>query len=205
MSAAARLACLLLVGLGAALPAQSQQLHKCRDASGRVTYSDKLCEAPPPPRPAAPAGPPPNQAAEGKLTVQAVEGVLRHAAQLGMRSDYQAQCALAAPNLSFEITDHSTTPVQKFAGGRSELCGLQRESARVILANDLVPSIKLGKIDVRMNAEKTQATATSESVTTLARQGQAVMVTRCVREEVLGVVGKEILYLRVVATCRPAG
>lgn len=203
MNRTARLGCLLLVGLGAALSSHAQRLHKCVGADGKITYSDKLCEGPPSPRPAAPVGPPPNQAVDGKLTAQAVEGVLRRAVQLGIRSDYEAQCALAAPNLSFAITDHSVAPAQKVSGGRSELCVLQRDSARVVLANDLVPSIRLGKIDIRLNAEKTQATATYESVTTLTKQGQPVLVMRCAREEVLGVVGKEILYSRVTADCRP--
>jgi hypothetical protein len=198
----------LAIGLGLVLGMHGAWggLNKCTDANGRVTYSDTACASGPAPAAAAkPNQPPPNKVAGAKLTEAAVDKVLRHAADLAIRSDYQRQCALAAADLKFTITDHSTAPAKILTGGRREICAAQLESARVIEANRLVPSIRLGKISISVDAGGGKATARYDSVTTLTQQGQAVLVLQCAREEVLGLYGDQILYSQVTATCKPAG
>jgi Domain of unknown function (DUF4124) len=199
------------------------QLNKCKDDSGRIVYSDSPCRPPPPPKviiaptPAPTAKPQPpsvvvpksapspavNQASGGKLSEASVSALIRHAADLGMHSDHRAQCALAAPDIKFNITDQSTRPATVATGGRKELCDLQRDSALAIQAAQLQPVIDLSKQTINVKADGKQAIATYESTTTLSMQGQMVMRLRCARKETLSVYQDQILYSDVVAICKP--
>lgn len=219
---------LLLATLAAALSAPAalgQNLFKCVDDKGHATYSDRACAvaprpAPPPsPRPAAVAASSaikastpvtaPSVAAPApaltKLTPSVVEGVLHRAVELADRSDYRAQCALAAPDLSFKITDHSSSPASVYAGGRAEICALQQQSAQAMQASGLRSSSRLGKLDIRVSADGAQATAKSESWADISTQGQHVLTVQCTREEVLALYNGSALYKRVNAVCKPAG
>jgi hypothetical protein len=194
------LACVLVM----VSPHAAAQLYKCVGAYGKASYSDMPC--PSSARPTEPRNAPPPLAVKatgGKLTSEAVAKVIDQAAVLAVRADYRAQCALAAPGISFTVTDHSSSPPLVLSGGRSEICALQRESAHALAANGLHPSIKLEKMEISLNADQTQATARYEAITTLTHQGRRVLVQRCVREEVLGLYGRSILYAKAEATCRP--
>ena len=201
-----------------------QSLFKCTDDKGHTTFSDRACAlAPrPAPRPApvAVAAPPgaskaalPVAAASGsrpaekisQLTPAVVEGVLRRAVELADRSDYRAQCALAAPDLSFKITDQSSSPASVYSGGRTEICSLQQQSAQAMQAGDLRSSSRLGKLDIKVHSDGTQATARSESFADISVKGQRVLTVQCARDEVLGLYSGNVLYKRVSAVCRPAG
>lgn len=204
--------------------AMGQNLFKCTDDKGHTTFSDRACAlAPrPAPRPApvAAAAPPaaskaalPLATAPGsrpaekinQLTPAVVERVLRRAVELADRSDYRAQCALAAPDLSFKITDQSSSPASVYSGGRTEICSLQQQSAQAMQAGDLRSSSRLGKLDIKVHSDGTQATAKSESFADISVQGQRVLTVQCAREEVLGLYSGSVLYKRVSAVCRPAG
>ena len=219
----------LTATLGAA-PAAAQTLFKCTDDKGHTTFSDRACALAPRPaaptaqRPAAPAPavavkaasaaatvPPAPTVAQGKaenitkLTAPVVEGVLRRALELAEKSDHRGQCALAAPDLVFKLTDHSSSPASVFSGGRREICDLQLQSAQAMQAAGLRASIRLGKTDIRINADGTQATAKSETASTISMQGQHLMTMQCTREEVFGLYSGSVLYQRVNATCKPVG
>ena len=219
----------LTATLGAA-PAAAQTLFKCTDDKGHTTFSDRACALAPRPaapaaqRPAAPAPavavkaasaaatvPPAPTVAQGKaenitkLTAPVVEGVLRRALELAEKSDHRGQCALAAPDLVFKLTDHSSSPASVFSGGRREICDLQLQSAQAMQAAGLRASIRLGKTDIRLNADGTQATAKSETASTISMQGQHLMTMQCTREEVFGLYSGSVLYQRVNATCKPVG
>lgn len=223
-----RKALLLLTAMAAAFSAPSamgQNVFKCTDDKGHTTFSDRACAlAPRPaprPAPAAAAAPPAatskapqslttasgSRPAEkiSQLTPAVVEGVLRRAVELADRSDYRAQCALAAPDLSFKITDQSSSPASVYSGGRTEICSLQQQSAQAMQAGDLRSSSRLGKLDIKVHSDGTQATAKSESFADISVQGQRVLTVQCAREEVLGLYSGSVLYKRVSAVCRPAG
>lgn len=223
---------LVLAALAAALSTSSalgQNLFKCTDGTGHTTFSDRPC-APAAPRPTPPAPPrqaptaapaaakastaPAANAATGpggakaenvtKLTPAVVETVLRRALELADRSDYRAQCALAAPDLSFKLTDHSSSPASVYSGGRSEICALQQQSAQAMQASGLRSASRMDKLDIRVSADGTQATAKSESAAAISVQGQQVLTMQCSREEVLGLYSGTVLYKRVTAVCRPS-
>ncbi|MBT9512174.1 MAG: hypothetical protein IV104_07490 [Acidovorax sp.] len=222
----------LTATLGAA-PATAQTLFKCTDDKGHTTLSDRACAlaprpaAPAAPRPAAPApavaakaasaaaaaatAPPAPAVASGKtenitkLTAPIVESVLRRGLELAEKSDHRAQCALAAPDLVFKLTDHSSSPPTVYSGGRREICDLQLQSAQAMQASGLRSSIRLGKTDIRINADGTQATAKVETASVISMQGQHLMTMQCTREEVFGLYSGSVLYQRVNATCRPVG
>lgn len=221
----------LTVTLGAT-PAAAQNLFKCTDDKGHTTFSDRACAlaprpappvaqrpAAPPPAPAAavkaasavPSAPPPPAVANAKpenitkLTAPIVEGVLRRALELTERSDHRGQCALAAPDLVFKLMDHSSSPATVRSGGRREICDLQLQSAQAMQASGLRSSIRLGKPDIRINADGTQATAKSETAAAISMDGQHLLTMQCTREEVFGLYSGSVLYQRVNATCRPVG
>lgn len=216
-----RKAPLVLAAVAAAFfatSAWSQNLFKCLDDKSHATYSDRACAqaprpAPPPSPRAAPAGaaaatkgtPPTATENLTKLTPAAVEGVLRRALELAERSDYRGQCALAAPDLSFQITDHSSSPATVRSGGRSEICAAQRESAQGLRAAGASIAPRMGKPDIRVNADGTQATAKYESFTDISVQGEHVLTARCSREEVLALYNGSVLYKRLNNVCRPVG
>lgn len=219
---------LLLATLAAAVTtstASAQHMFKCTNDKGQTTYSDRACEqaprpAPPAPRPApaakagpaagtaaaapAPAGPAKPESV-AKLTPAIVEGVLHGALELADRRDYRAQCALAAPDLSFKLTDHSSSPAGVYTGGRAEICALQQESAQAMQAGGLRSSSRMNKADIRVNAEGTQATAKYESRAAISVEGQHAVTMLCTRDEVLGLYSGVVLYKRVTAVCRPVG
>lgn len=219
----------LTATLGAA-PATAQNLFKCTDDKGHTTFSDRACALAP--RPAAPAAPRPAPPAPAvaakaasaaaptpaaptvasgkpeniaKLTAPIVEGVLRRALDLAEKSDHRGQCALAAPDLVFKLTDHSSSPAAVYSGGRREICDLQLQSAQAMQASGLRSSIRLGKTDIRINADGTQATVKSETASAISMQGQHLLTMQCTREEVFGLYSGSVLYQRVNATCRPVG
>ncbi|MDP2371771.1 DUF4124 domain-containing protein [Rhodoferax sp.] len=181
------------------------QLYKCKDGRGEMAYSDMPCERSgklgEPRRASVPTK---VTVGDGKLTQSAVAKVIEHAAALVVRSDYQGQCALAAPDLSFTATDNSSAAPVIVSGGRAEFCALQRDAARAMAASNLRAGPKLDKMAISLNADSTQATAKYDIVTTISQQGRAVMVQRCAREDVLAVYGRRILYARANASCRSA-
>ena len=187
------------LALVAAVPQAWSAMYKCTDAQGRSIYSDRACALGP--KPVAP--PAPVEAAPPKKPGAAVERVVRQAADMAERSDYRGQCALAGPELTFKITDHSTAPATVHSGGRREICAAQRESAQAVDAMQLRASVRLGKLAISLNPDSTKATVKYESATTLTLQGEVVMVVKCTREEVLGVYDGEILYAQAQAVCRP--
>ncbi|MBK6293140.1 MAG: DUF4124 domain-containing protein [Rhodoferax sp.] len=195
-----------VAGLLAALSSHAAaQLYKCKDGRGEMVFSDMPCaragKLGEPRRTNLPAA---AQVGDGKLTQSAVTKVIQHAAALVVRSDHQAQCALAAPDLSFTATDQSSAPPLVVSGGRSELCALQRDAARALEANKGRASPKLDKLTISLNADSSQASAKYDIITTITQQGRAVMVQRCAREDQFGVYGRQILYSRVSSTCRTA-
>ena len=186
-------------------PHAAAQLYKCTDEKGATAYSDMPCvRAPKPGESARAAQMPANQVSGGKLSENAVAKVLRHAAELAVHSDHRGQCALAAPDLSFKITDHSSAPPTVLVGGRAEICALQRDSALAMQANNFQAASKLGKINITLSPDGTKASAKFETVTTVTLQGRTVMIQRCVQDQVLGVYGDAILYSGVNASCRLA-
>lgn len=207
-----------------AFSASAQNLFKCVDDKGHATYSDRACAlaprpAPPPsPRAAPPAKGSTTAAAPAatpsavapaapiaKLSPSVVEEVLQRAVELADRSDYRAQCALAAPDLNFKITDHSSSPASTYSGGRAEICSLQQQSAQAMQASGLRSSSRLSKVDLRVSTDGKEATAKSESSAAISMQGQHVVTMQCVREEVLALYNGSVLYKRVNAVCRPVG
>jgi len=146
-----------------------------------------------------------NRVASGKLTPGAVEGVLRHAMDLGDQSDYRRQCALAAPGLRFRVVDHSAGSPQTHVGGRGDICALQELSATMMASAQLRASTRMGKPEISIHTDGTRATARYDTMTTISQQGTAVMVTRCKREETLALHGDRLLYTQVDAVCKPAG
>ena len=117
--------------------------------------------------------------ADGKLTAAAAERVVRQAADMAERFDYRSQCALAGPELTFKITDHSTAPASVHSGGRREICAAQRESAQAVDAMQLRASVCLGKLAITLNPDSTRATVKYETATTLTHQGEVLMVVKC--------------------------
>lgn len=221
-----RNALLLLATLTAALcapAAMGQNLFKCVDDKGHATYSDRACAqaprpAPPATRPTATMAPvakasAPSAAAATastakpepitKLTAAAVEGVLQRAVDMGDRKDYRGQCALAAPDLNFKLTDHSSNPPSVYSGGRGDICALQQQSAQAMQAGGLRSSTRMNKLDIRVSADGTQATAKYESAAAISVEGQHALTMQCSREEVLGLYSGVVQYKRVSAVCRP--
>lgn len=226
---------LLLAALVAALSATTacaQHLFKCTNDKGQTTYSDRACEQAPRPAPPAPPAAKPAAAPAAKasapsaaataagraqpatppaappvtqLTPAVVEAVLQRALELADRSDYRAQCALAAPDLSFKLTDHSISPAGNHSGGRAEICALQRQSAQAMQEGGLRSASRMNKPDIRVAADGTQATAKYESRAAISVEGQHAVTMQCTREEVLGLYSGAVLYKRVTAVCRPVG
>jgi Domain of unknown function (DUF4124) len=212
----------LIIALGV-LPSTAAlaQINKCKEDNGKIVYSDAPCRPPPPPKVVFAPSPPPaakvaspapvaappapvlNAAKGGKLNEVSVAALLQHASDLSVQSDYRAQCALAAPDIKFIITDQSTRPATVLNGGRKEICDAQRESALAIQAAQVQPVVVLGKQTINVNSAGTQAVASYESTTTLSMQGQVVMRMRCARKETLSVYQEQILYSDVSATCKP--
>lgn len=192
-----------VLALAVALVAEAAQLHKCVDGSGRVTYSDKACQHEPRPSVSANAGQQRvNKAINGKLNEALVTKVLLHASDLGVQSDYQAQCALAAKDIVFKITDETVASARVVAGRRAQICALQQDSATAIEDGGLKVAVKHGAHQISLNADSTQATAKFRSTTTFTLQGRRMMSTECEREETLAVYGDLVLYANVLATCK---
>ncbi len=171
---------------------------KASTAAAAATAAGKAQSATP--NAAQPATPPVTQ-----LTPAVVEGVLQRALELADRSDYRAQCALAAPDLNFKLTDHSSSPAGHYSGGRAEICALQRQSAQAMQEGGLRSASRMNKPDIRVAADGTQATAKYESRAAISVEGQHAVTLHCTREEVLGLYSGVVLYKRVTAVCRPVG
>lgn len=175
--------------------------NKCADEKGRITYSDTPCVQAP--ALAGKAQPVPNKVGAGdKLTAPMVDKLLRHAMELGNRNDYEAQCALAARDLSFKITDHTVKPAMVVQGGRREICALQREAVQGLLASRLRIAFQVGQIVITLSADGREAAASYETVATVTGQGPGRLSQRCKREDVMGLYAGEILYRRVNAVCQ---
>jgi hypothetical protein len=175
--------------------------NKCADERGRITYSDTPCVHAPAPA-AARGQPVPNKvSAGGKLTEPAVDKLLRHALELGNRNDYQAQCALAARDLSFKVVDHSISPPLVVQGGRKDICALQRDAVQNLMAANMRIAFQAGKMVISLSADGSEAAASYETVATLSGQ-RGKLTQRCKREDVLGLYAGEILYRRVSAVCQ---
>lgn len=193
---------LTLCAAAFAAPHAMAQLNKCLDDKGRITYSDQLCASAPKPS-ETPRAAQISRVTGGKLTETGVAALIRHAADMANASDYRGQCALAAPDLAFSITEQASgSPPSVVKGARADLCALQRTSAQAIETNKLKPVVKLGKVAITLNAAGTQATAVYESATTLSSKGQVVLQQRCARQDTLGVYGDRILYSNLTATCK---
>lgn len=200
------LAAAMLVGTSLS-SAQAGNLFKCTDARGQVVYSDRACtsEAPKPPAAATSskgAGSFSNDAVKGKVTEAAIAAILRQAIDLGTRGDYKGQCALAAPDISFSITDTSTQPPATLSGKRKDLCELQRTSAHALEFNSLRPSVQQSGVQIKISADGTQATAKHTHTTTLKQQGEVVMVQTCQQEDAFGIYNGKILYNSVRSVCK---
>ena len=191
--------------LGAGWPtAWANTLYKCTDPRGQVVYSDKDCRSSEPPA-AAPTKSTAgfnNAAVKGKLSEAAINGILRHAVDLGVRGDYKAQCALAAPDITFSITDNSTQPATTISGKRRELCDAQRTSAQTLEFNSLRPSVQQTGVQIKVSADGTQATAKHTHTTTLKQHGQVVLVQTCQQEDAFGIYDGKILYNSVKSVCK---
>ncbi len=184
----------------------SAQLFKCTDEHGRSTYSDKMC-------PEVRRSSLTEVSRRGssvaqstgpiKLTPSSVEAVVRHATSLAMRGDYQAQCALAAPELRFRTTEMVSSPPKVTSGGKSELCLLQRKSA--IGLQDLQANIvlKLGKLDINVQPDGNRASVKYDVTGAVRIGGETAMMLRCSRSETLGIFGGEILYVQTESVCYP--
>lgn len=203
LSTRSLLAAAMLVGTGLS-PAQAGNLFKCTDSRGQVVYSDKDCRSSEPPA-AAPTKSTAgfnNAAVKGKLSEAAISGILRHAVDLGVRGDYKAQCALAAPDITFSITDNSTQPATTISGKRRELCDAQRTSAQTLEFNSLRPTVQQTGIQIKVSADGTQATAKHTHTTTLKQHGQVVLVQTCQQEDAFGIYDGKILYNSVKSVCK---
>ncbi len=203
------LAAAMLVGTGLS-PVEAGNLFKCTDARGQVVYSDRACasEAPTPSAAAATSGKNAasfsNAAVKGKITEAAIAAILRQAIDLGTRGDYKGQCALAAPDIAFSITDSSTQPATTISGKRRELCDAQRTSAQTLEFNSLRPSVQQTGIQIKVSADGTQATAKHTHTTTLKQHGQVVLVQTCQQEDAFGIYDGKILYNSVKSVCKQA-
>lgn len=199
----------MLVGTGLS-SAQAGNLFKCTDGNGQVVYSDRACasEAPKPSAAATASGKNAasfsNAAIKGKITEAAIAAILRQAIDLGTRGDYKGQCALAAPDVAFSITDTSTKPPSTMSGKRKELCELQRTSAQTLASNGLRASVQQSGVQIKISADGTQATAKHTHTTTLKEDGDVVMVQTCQQEDAFGIYDGKILYNSVRSVCKQA-
>mgnify|MGYP006162906217 CR=1 FL=1 len=141
---------------------------------------------------------------KGKITEAAIATILRQAIDLGTRGDYKGQCALAAPDIAFSITDNSTQPATTISGKRRELCDAQRTSAQTLEFNSLRPSVQQTGIQIKVSADGTQATAKHTHTTTLKQHGQVVLVQTCQQEDAFGIYDGKILYNSVKSVCKQA-
>jgi hypothetical protein len=190
--------------------AQANNLFKCTEPNGQVVYSDRACTSEPP-KPSANAAPTApgkgtsgfsNAAVKGKITEAAIAAILKQAIDLGTRGDYRGQCALAAPDISFSITDPSTRPPQTVSGKRKELCELQRASAHTLASNGLRASVQQSGVQIKISADGTQATAKHTHTTTVKEDGDVVMVQTCQQEDAFGIYDGKILYNSVRSVCK---
>lgn len=185
--------------------AQAQQTFRCKNAAGQTTYSDRPCEAAPLAQPAAAktGNQADNKPEGGKLTAASVEKVLRHALALARQRDYRAQCALAAPDIAFQIIDHTSEPKATQSGGRDQICALQRKGAQTLESAGISMATQPGKFRIDVSPDGLQATARYSELTTFTDTDGDTMRMACDREETLRVYGEAILFQKVRAECRP--
>jgi hypothetical protein len=144
-----------------------------------------------------------NQTANGKLSEALAAEITRKAMDLGPVHDFRSQCALAASDIKFHLTDQSSRPATVVSGGRKEICELQRESAMVMQAAQLQQRIDVGKMNISVNSAATQAIVQFEPVTFLSMQGQVMLRMRCTRKDTLAVYQDQVLYKDVISVCKP--
>jgi hypothetical protein len=196
----------------------AQMRYKCVDGRGHTIYSDRPCEPgplPAPPKPklqrdaaaqttaaTAPTQPAPNIATNGKLTEASVKTVLEYSLDLSEKLDFRGQCALAAPDLKFSITDKTRSPVEQQSGGRKEICDLEKEGAIAAQAAGMQFSSKIQKLTIRLNSDNTQAATNYETVTAISVQGQTILRQLCTQQDTLAVYDGKILFKAANAVCK---
>ncbi len=139
------------------------------------------------------------------LTPADVEKVLRRAVELGDGGDHEGQCALAAKELKFSLTDHNTNPKTVLTGGREALCDMQRQSAQVLQTTDMRSASSLDHLVVRVATGGKQASAEYDLMSTFSEGGQPVLTVHCARKDELVLQGGRIVFKRAVADCKPLG
>lgn len=181
----------------------AQQLYKCIDSSGRTTYSDKACvRAPVAPSNTVAQIKPFNQAVNGKLNEALVGRILLQYLNLSDRNDYQAMCDLTAKDVTFSFNDTTKLPAKVVTGGRNKMCTMQKESAIKIEESGITMHAKMGKSQIAMNADNTQATAKYRSTTSFSLEGEELVTRECEHEKTLRVYGELVLFSNVVSNCK---
>ena len=176
-------------------------LHKCTEANGQVTYSDRACPTAPV---AGAGGGSPLQVKGGKLDERAVRTLIHYATELTASTDHRAMCAMAAPDLSFQYTDNTFSPPKVYKGGSAAACDMQLQSAHVIRSSGLLVSVKLGDIAVSVAPNGREATAKYQSITTMGLKGQGKIWQSCSRVETVAVYGDKLLFSKSLVHCSAA-
>ena len=189
--------------------AGAQQLFKCKDDKGQVTFSDRGCqisakEAAKRPVPTVQSMSEKSNGGIEKLTPVNVEELIQKANATVASSDYKAQCALLAPDLLFSISDASTTPPLSMAGGRGKLCNYMQQSADLARTAGIRATSTLEKVAVNIQEDGKVATAKYATVQKMSAKGMPTITIRCVQDDQLGLYNGNILFNRSTATCSPA-
>lgn len=193
---------LLVCALALAAPsAFAQGMHKCKDSSGKITYSDQLCPSVSGPSDA-PKAALVNKTSDGKLTEAGVLAVHKYAIELGQAHDYRGQCALAAPDISYSFSDLRKTPPLLRSGGRSVFCAAQRDAAARIQASGATIAAKYCKPAITVSADGRSASLTLDTSSSVRQHGHPDVVFNCSHDQVLAVHGDSILYAKVHVSCK---
>jgi len=132
-----------------------------------------------------------------------VESLLQQAREHADKGDFQAACALAAPDLSYTIIDRSSSPETKESGGRGDICKLQKASAQAMRANGLTALSSLSRMKIQISADGAQATATYLLNGRIFMNGTPAFGVRCDRDDQLGLYDGKVLFKRASSTCTP--
>lgn len=186
----------------------AQQLFKCKDERGQITFSDTGCKLSPKEkaRRPVPTVESLSKASKGDvamLTPTNVEAMLQKANDLTGRGDYRAQCAMLAPDLLFNITDRSSNPPVTMAGGKQKMCAYTQQSEEMLRASGVSTSGKLGKLAIKVGEDGQTAKVNYTSIQTMSARGMPTLTIRCVQEDGVGIYNGNILFNRSSATCDP--
>ncbi|MGS5086040.1 DUF4124 domain-containing protein [Hydrogenophaga sp. A37] len=199
--------CACVFGLALlACHASAAPLYKCKNASGQTVYSDIDCRTNIPvaaPRPAQPISKFAQTAPVDKLSQAVVENVLQLARESSDRFDHTTLCGLAAPDLTFNLVDHSTSPAIVKSGGQRAVCKLQRESARELQSNGLSVSSALSQMKIQVSEDGSQATAKYVLTARVSVNGTPAFGMRCDKDEVLALYSGKALFKRASSSCSP--